>query len=102
MPGGVLTARAGISSKEAFVSYPPCMLREVDRPEERPMTEALTIDCDSCTMRDTAACDDCVVTFICNREPDEAVIFDVVEERAVRMLVKSGLVPPLRHVPTAS
>lgn len=66
------------------------------------MTEPLTIDCDTCTMRETPACDDCVVTFICNREPDEAVIFDAAEERAVRLLITSGLVPTLRHVPTAS
>ena len=66
------------------------------------MSEALTIDCDRCSMRDTPACGDFVVTFICSREPDEAVIIDVAEERAVRMLIKSGLVPELRHVPTAS
>ena len=66
------------------------------------MTENLTIDCDGCSMQGTSACDDCVVSFICNREPDEAVIIDVAEERAVRMLIKSGLVPELRHVPTAS
>ncbi|HUP85252.1 MAG TPA: hypothetical protein VM143_06255 [Acidimicrobiales bacterium] len=66
------------------------------------MPKALTIDCDGCSMRDTSACDDCVVTFICNRQPDEAVIIDVAEERAMRMLIKSGLVPGLRHVPSAS
>ena len=66
------------------------------------MGDALTIDCDGCTMRGTPACGDCVVTFICSRQPDEAVIIDVAEERAVRMLIRSGLVPALRHVPTAS
>ncbi len=66
------------------------------------MSEGLTIDCDSCTMQNTSACDDCVVTFICGREPDEAVIIDVAEERAVRMLIRSGLVPRLRHAPSAS
>jgi hypothetical protein len=65
------------------------------------MREPLTIDCDGCSMRDTSACDDCVVTFICNREPDEAVIIDAGEARAVRMLIRSGLVPELRHAPTA-
>ena len=57
----------------------------------------LTISCDDCTMRDTAACDDCVVTFVCNREPDEAVVIDVAEARAMRMLETAGLVPRLRH-----
>ncbi len=66
------------------------------------MNEALRIDCDGCSMQHTTACDDCVVTFICSREPDEAVIIDVAEERAVRMLIRSGLVPQLRHAPTAS
>jgi hypothetical protein len=61
------------------------------------MDQVLTIDCDGCSMRNTTACDDCVVTFICNREPHEAVIIDVAEERAVRMLIRSGLVPELRH-----
>lgn len=70
--------------------------------EENPMHESITIDCDDCSMKNTPACDDCVVTFICGREPDEAVIIDVAEERAVRMLIRSGLVPRLRHTPAAS
>jgi hypothetical protein len=48
-------------------------------------------------MQDTSACDGCVVTFICDREPDDAVIINVSEERALRILERSGLVPPLRH-----
>lgn len=48
-------------------------------------------------MRGTEACSDCVVTFICDRDPDDAVIFDVEEERALRVLGRCGLVPPLRH-----
>ena len=58
----------------------------------------LTIACDECCMRETAACDDCVVTFICDRDPDEAIVFDVAEARAVRMLQGAGLVPRLRHI----
>lgn len=57
----------------------------------------ITISCDECTARDTGACDGCVVSFILGREPDDALIFDVEEERALRMLGRSGLVPPLRH-----
>jgi hypothetical protein len=57
----------------------------------------LTIDCDGCIMQGTDACGDCVVTFICDREPDDAIVFDVAEERALRVLGRSGLVPPLRH-----
>lgn len=57
------------------------------------------ISCDDCAMQHTNACDDCVVTFICGREPDEAVVFDVAEARAVRLLGEVGLVPKLRQVP---
>jgi len=56
------------------------------------------ISCDDCTMQHTSACEDCVVTFICNREPDRAVVIDVVEARAVRLLGEAGLVPKLRQV----
>ena len=61
------------------------------------MPEPLTIDCETCTMQHTHACDDCVVTFICSREPDEAVIIPVDELRALRLLSEAGLVPHLRH-----
>ena len=58
---------------------------------------SLTINCEDCRTRDTAACGDCVVTFLCDREPGDAVVIDVAEERAVRLLHEAGLVPPLRH-----
>lgn len=60
---------------------------------------AFTISCDDCVMQHTDACTDCVVTFICDREPDDAVVIDVEEARAVRLLERAGLVPGLRHVP---
>jgi len=58
---------------------------------------SFTISCDDCTMRATPACDDCVVTFLCDREPDDAVTIDLAEARAVRLLADVGLVPRLRH-----
>jgi hypothetical protein len=58
----------------------------------------ITIDCAECVMRQTTACDDCVVSFVVGREPGEALVIDVEEERAVRMLANAGLVPRLRHV----
>jgi hypothetical protein len=61
--------------------------------------DSLTISCDDCAMQGTTACDDCVVTFLCGREPDDAVIIDADEARAVRLLSRSGLVPALRHRP---
>jgi hypothetical protein len=57
----------------------------------------MEISCDECVMQGTAACDDCVVTFLCDREPGEAVIIDVEEERALRLLADAGLAPTLRH-----
>ena len=57
----------------------------------------ITISCDDCVMQATEACHECVVTFICDREPDDAVIIDAGEQRALRLLGRSGLVPPLRH-----
>lgn len=58
---------------------------------------SFTISCDDCSMRATPACDDCVVTFLCDREPDDAVTIDLAEQRAVRLLADVGLVPRLRH-----
>jgi hypothetical protein len=59
----------------------------------------MRIDCDDCRMQQTAACADCVVTFIVGRDPGDAVVIDVAEARAVRMLARAGLVPDLRHEP---
>lgn len=61
------------------------------------MENPLTIDCADCVVGPSDACADCLVTFICGREPGEAVIIDVAEERALRMLTDSGLLPPVRH-----
>jgi hypothetical protein len=61
------------------------------------MADVLTIDCDDCSLQGTDACADCVVTYLCGREPDEAVVIDVAEARAVRLLGQAGLVPALRH-----
>ncbi len=58
--------------------------------------EPLIIDCDQCVMQHTQACDDCVVTFLCTDQPDEAVVVDVGEVRVLRLLAESGLAPPLR------
>jgi hypothetical protein len=57
----------------------------------------LTIDCAVCVMNHTSACDDCVVTFLCERDPDEAVVIDASQERAVRLLQRAGMVPALQH-----
>ena len=56
-----------------------------------------TIDCADCRMQHTSACDDCVVTFLCAREPGDAIVIDAAEVRAVRLLADAGLTPRLRH-----
>ena len=63
------------------------------------MDEGLRIDCDECVAQHTDACDDCVVSFILGREPDDAVVVDVNEIRALKLLGNADLVPPLRHRP---
>jgi len=59
----------------------------------------MRIDCDDCRMQDTDVCGDCVVSYIVGREPGDAVVIDVAEARAVRLLARAGLVPDLRHEP---
>jgi len=61
------------------------------------MRDLLRIDCDECAMQHSEVCEDCLVTFICSREPDEAVVVDVTEIKALRLLGEAGLAPPLRH-----
>jgi hypothetical protein len=58
---------------------------------------AFTIDCADCSHRHTSVCDDCVVSFIVGRQPDDAVVVDADEARAVRLLEQAGLVPGVRH-----
>ena len=38
-----------------------------------------------------------MVTFICGRTPGDAVVVNLADFRAMRMLGDAGLVPPLRH-----
>jgi hypothetical protein len=59
----------------------------------------ITITCDSCVMRHTDACDDCVVTFLYEKDesPPTAVVLDLEEQRAVRLLAAAGLIPSLKH-----
>jgi len=47
-------------------------------------------------MRDSHHCGECVVTFMCERD-EGAVVLDLAEMRAVRLLAAAGLVPTLRH-----
>lgn len=57
----------------------------------------LTIDCGTCRMQHTPACEDCVVTYLVGREADDAVVVEADEFAALRRLGAAGLVPELRH-----
>ncbi len=59
--------------------------------------DSVTIDCDTCVMQHTPACDDCVVTYLCEREVEQAVVIQIEDLRAMRALADAGLVPGLRH-----
>jgi hypothetical protein len=59
-------------------------------------TESVSISCDDCLLKETPACAECVVTFLLGPTAGEAIVVDVAEARAVRMLQRAGLVPELR------
>lgn len=63
-----------------------------------PSDPVLHIDCDACALQATAACEDCVVTFLIRDGAASSVVVDLAEVRAVRLLAEGGLAPPLRHV----
>ncbi len=56
-----------------------------------------TIDCSTCLRNRSPACDDCVVMFITDRDPDEAIVVDAAEFAALRRLSAAGLIPDLAH-----
>ena len=49
------------------------------------------IDCSQCQMRETEICQTCVVSFFVAHDPEDATVFDVHEERALRVLQQAGL-----------
>lgn len=57
----------------------------------------LMIDCDECAMQGTDQCNECVVTFLCDRDPDEVVMIEADEARVVGILSRAGLVPNMQH-----
>ena len=86
VPTAVPVALSGKPAPDQIAAGP----HQIDAP-------AFTIDCDDCEHRRTAVCDDCVVSFIVDRRPGDAVVVDAAEARAVRLLEQAGLVPGVRH-----
>ena len=85
------------------VVVPLSLRRPAPAPGRRDMSSvgdgdgSFTIDCADCAHRDTPVCDDCVVSFIVGRSPEDALVVDADEARAVRLLERAGLVPGVRH-----
>lgn len=57
----------------------------------------LMISCDTCVMKDTDACGDCMMSVLCDMPESGAVILNLEELREIRLLAQAGLVPTLRH-----
>ena len=88
-PGGVVVPLPGRRSAPGAVP-----------PDASPVVGddgSFTIDCADCAHHHTPVCDDCVVSFIVGRAPEDALVVDADEARAVRLLERAGLVPGVRH-----
>lgn len=48
-------------------------------------------------MRETPTCEDCIVTYLCERDTGTAVVISLDDVRAMKALADAGLVPELRH-----
>lgn len=72
------------------------MTFHTDNPDQ-PQRHSLVISCDTCVMRTTDACDDCMMGVLLDTAHDGAVVLDLQEQRALRLLAQAGLVPTLRH-----
>jgi hypothetical protein len=60
-------------------------------------SSAFTISCSDCVLSGTSACEDCVVSFVLDHDPKDAIVIDAEEARAVRLLQGAGLLPEFRH-----
>ncbi len=57
----------------------------------------LVISCDTCVMANSSACDDCMMSVLCEPRDTGAVVLSLSELRDIRLLAQAGLVPTLRH-----
>ncbi|MEJ7707926.1 MAG: hypothetical protein WKF82_12055 [Nocardioidaceae bacterium] len=92
-------------TSEAPQSAAPRRERAADQCSEHPQRgspadggglEAVTVDCDRCSMRGIG-CGDCVITVLLGGPPD-GVALNSEERRAIDVLAAAGMVPPLRMV----
>lgn len=68
--------------------------QQLPQPESQPV---LMISCETCIMRNTDACGDCMMSVLCDSEESGAVVLNLQELRDIRLLAQAGLVPTLRH-----
>jgi hypothetical protein len=71
----------------------------LEHPQSGVSEPGLTIDCAVCEVRETDACDDCVVSYLVGHEIGTPVVLDAEEKRAVDLLADAGLVPASRFTP---
>ena len=81
----------------------------MDQPGDQPVDQTAqetgadrvrTIDCGTCRMADTEACDDCLVTAVLSRPPGPFLLDDD-EQHAVAQLQRAGLLPVVRYRPAS-
>ncbi len=75
----------------------PAIGRERARDGEQMSETAFSVSCDDCRFDGTSTCGDCVVNLLLHRDPHDAVIFNVDDVRAMRLLADGGLLPEIRH-----
>ena len=75
----------------------PVPMPDARSPQRTTVPDPMIIDCGDCVHEHTSMCEDCVVSFIVGRQPEDAVVVDADQARAVRMLERAGLVPGVRH-----
>ena len=69
------------------------------KPQNTPVSPepVLMISCDTCVMRQSEACGDCMMSVLCDQPAEGAVVLNLQELREIRLLAQAGLVPTLRH-----
>ena len=63
-----------------------------------PREDPILIDCDTCVMRETDACGDCIVTALLDM-PEGPLVFDGEEARVISLFQDGGLLPQTRFDP---
>ena len=59
----------------------------------------MLIDCDQCQLQHTAACADCVVSYLLDIDHCSPVVVDLDTERVLRLMHSAGLTPRPRYTP---